>query len=107
MQESLDKFETAGATVLGVSSYDAGNTQLWLSKNDWTFPLLVDGESVISDYGIRNTEHDGTDRAGLPHPATIIVDQEGVVRFVNIWINYRDRTSPDEILDELAGIAGS
>lgn len=86
--------------------YNATETRSWLAENDWTFPLLVDGSAVIRAYGMQNPDHDGTDREGLAHPATIIVDREGVVRFVNVWINYRDRTSPDEILEQLAALSG-
>ena len=107
MQESLDQFEAQGASVLGISKYGVGDTLMWLSKNDWTFPIMVDGGSVISEYGIPNPDHDGTEREGIPHPATIIVDGDGVVRFVNVWVNYRDRTSPKEILSELSRLAGS
>lgn len=87
--------------------YDAAETRTWLSENDWSFPILVDGANAITAYGIRNTDHDGTDREGLAHPATIIVDTEGVVRFVNVWVNYRDRTPPEEILEQIAALSGS
>ncbi len=107
MQESLDQFEAHGAAVLGISKYGVGDTLMWLSKNDWTFPIMVDGGPVISEYGIPNPDHDGTEREGIPHPATIIVDGDGVVRFVNVWVNYRDRTSPKEILSEISRLAGS
>lgn len=107
MQESLDQFEAQNTTVLGISKYGAGETQMWLSENDWTFPILVDGGPVIREYGIPNPDHDGTEREGIPHPATIIVDADGVVRFVNVWVNYRDRTPPDEILSRISRLAGS
>ena len=41
---------------------------------------------------------------GIPHPATIIVDKTGVVRFINVWVNYRKRTSPATIIEELRRI---
>ncbi len=82
--------------------YGADETASWLRENDWTFPLLVDGGTVIRAYGVRNPDHDGTERQDLAHPATIIVDRDGIVRFVNIWVNYRERTSPDRILEEVA-----
>jgi peroxiredoxin len=107
LQESLDQFEAQGTTVLGISKYGAGDTLMWLSKNDWTFPILVDGGPAIREYGIPNPDHDGTEREGIPHPATIIVDTDGVVRFVNVWVNYRDRTAPKEILSEISRLAGS
>ena len=107
MQESLDQFTAQNTTVLGISKYGVGDTLMWLSKNDWTFPILVDGGPVISEYGIPNPDHDGTDREGIPHPATIIVDTDGVVQFVNVWVNYRDRTGPEEILSRISRLAGS
>lgn len=107
MQESLDQFTAQNTTVLGISKYGVGDTLMWLSKNDWTFPILVDGGSVIREYGIPNPDHDGTDREGIPHPATIIVDTDGVVQFVNVWVNYRDRTAPEEILSRISRLAGS
>lgn len=107
MQESLDQFTAQNTTVLGISKYGVGDTLMWLSKNDWTFPILVDGGPVIREYGIPNPDHDGTDREGIPHPATIIVDTDGVVQFVNVWVNYRDRTAPEEILSRISRLAGS
>lgn len=104
MQKELARFEAANATVLGISKYDAAETGRWLAENDWTFPLLVDGGPVIRDYGIPNPDHDGTEREGIPHPATILVGGDGIVRFVNVWVNYRERTTPDEILDRIAGL---
>ena len=94
-------------TVLGISKYGAGETRAWLSEHEWTFPILADGGPVIREYGIPNPDHDGSEREGIPHPATIIVDTDGVVRFVNVWVNYRDRTAPDEILSRISGLAGS
>lgn len=38
---------------------------------------------------------------GIPHPATVIIDKQGVVRFVNVWVNYRERTAPATIIEEL------
>jgi peroxiredoxin len=38
---------------------------------------------------------------GIPHPATIIVDNAGIVRFVNVWVNFRERTPPTTIIEEL------
>jgi peroxiredoxin len=39
--------------------------------------------------------------AGIPHPATFIIDAEGFIRLKNVWEDYKKRTSPDIILREL------
>ena len=84
--------------------YPAGETNRWLRENEWTLPLLVDGAPVIEAYGIPNDEAVGSEIEGVPHPATIIVDTDGIVRFVNVWVNYRERTTPEEILAEIAAL---
>jgi peroxiredoxin len=88
--------------LLGISKYDAAETASWLEANPWTFPLLSEGSDVIVRYGLRNPAMDGRpDRAGLPHPATIIVDKNGLVSFVNVWEDYKKRTTPAAILEAL------
>lgn len=88
--------------LLGISRYDTAETASWLRENAWTFPLLVDGAEVVRSYGIANAAMDyRPDRAGLPHPATILIDKQGTVRFKNVWEDYKKRTSPQTILEEL------
>ncbi len=41
---------------------------------------------------------------GIPHPATTIIDKQGKVRFVNVWVDFRQRTSPETIIEELKQI---
>ena len=63
--------------------------------------MLCDGGEVIQSYGILNDELQQKGRGNIPHPTTIIIDREGVVRFKNIWVDYKNRTSPEVILQEL------
>ena len=87
--------------MLGISKYDAEETASWLEENDWSFPLLVDGKAAIEAYGLTNPDVSREAMKGIPHPATIVIGPEGVVRFVNIWVDYRKRTSPETIVSEL------
>jgi peroxiredoxin len=50
----------------------------------------------LKNPAVRLPEHEG-----IPHPATVIIDKEGTVRFVNVWEDYRQRTPPETILEEL------
>ena len=87
--------------LFGISKYDAEETKKWLAENDWSYPLLVDGGSAIEAYSLTNPDVSRESMQGIPHPATIIIDKSGVVRFVNVWVNYRERTAPSTIVEEL------
>lgn len=66
-----------------------------------SFPLLSDPDSaVIKSYGLLNTEAKGK-AVGVPHPATIVVDREGVVRAMLNRDGYRERHTTEELLDAL------
>ena len=97
----MDAIESRSAVLLAISQYDAAETATWLKEHGWTFPVLCDGGEVIETYGLVNEELQQQGRGNIPHPATIIVNREGVVRFKNVWVNYRNRTSPEVILLQL------
>ncbi len=101
MQESETAIENAGAIVLAISKYDAAETASWLEEHDWSYPILCDGASAIEAYGLLNPDVSRESMKGIPHPATIIVDNAGIVRFVNVWVNFRERTPPTTIIEEL------
>ena len=65
------------------------------------FSFLSDpGHRVIGRYGILNPD----DERGIPHPTTLVLDREGVVRWKFIETNYRVRPTNDMILEALAAI---
>jgi peroxiredoxin len=91
--------------LLVISKYDAAETAHWLKEHDWSYPFLCDGRPVIERYGILNVSAlDNPEHAGIPHPATFIIDKQGTIRFKHVWENYKVRTSPATILKELDAI---
>lgn len=67
-----------------------------------TFPLLSDPDhAVIDRYGLFNPEE--SRGRPVPHPTTLVIDKEGVVRWKFVEINYRVRP---ELTDILAAVAG-
>ena len=65
------------------------------------FSFLSDpGHRVIDRYGVLNPD----DERGIPHPTTLVLDREGVVRWKFIETNYRVRPTNDMILEALAAI---
>ena len=68
------------------------------SKHQITFPLLSDeGSKTIDAYGIRNPEAPGQ-FAGIPHPATFIVDDKGVIRAKLFHEGYKERHTSEELI---------
>ena len=65
---------------------------------------MCDGEPVIESYGLTNPDVSRESMKGIPHPATMIIDKQGKVRFVNVWVDYRQRTSPEKIIEEVKQI---
>ena len=61
------------------------------------FRLLHDVDLHVTDrYGVRNAE--GYGGRDVPHPTTLVVDREGVVRWKVIETDYRLRPEPDDIV---------
>jgi peroxiredoxin len=62
------------------------------------FIFLSDpGHRVIDRYGLLNPEG-----RGWPHPATFVVDRQGIVRWKFVEVDYRVRASNEQILEALA-----
>jgi len=62
------------------------------------FPLLSDPDHrVIDRYGLLNTNA----RRPIPHPATLIIDRRGIVRWKFIEVDYKLRPSNDDLLREI------
>ena len=64
------------------------------------FPFLSDPDhAVIDRYGLFN---DGDPRGRqITHPATFIIDRDGIVRWRFVEVDYRIRPSNEEILEAL------
>lgn len=66
-----------------------------------SFPVLVDEDlEVVKAYGILNE-----DNPKVPHPAVVVIDQAGIVRFVHLDEDYRRRPAPEVILAALEKVA--
>ena len=62
-----------------------------------TFTNLVDADlEVIKAYGVLN-ETSGT----IPHPAALIIDRAGIIRYFRVDEDYKIRPSTEELLTAL------
>lgn len=64
---------------------------------DYNFPFLQDKDhQVIDRYGILDANS-----KGWPHPATYIIDSQGVVCWKFVEVNYKKRPTNEQILSAL------
>ena len=101
----LSASQRAEVALIGVSP-DSVPTLKMLSEKQIdgdmsTLTLLADiGHKVISRYGLLNEKSS----RGLPHPTTLVIDREGVVRWRFTEKNYRVRPTNEMILEALGPV---
>jgi len=67
---------------------------------DLDFPMLQDKDhKVIDRYGILNP-----DGKGWPHPATYVIDKQGVTRWKFVEVDFKKRPTNAQILQALRQI---
>ena len=74
-----------------------------IAKQDGVQPdflfLSDPGHKVIDHYGLLNP-----DSKGLPHPATYVIDKEGIVRWKFVEVDYRIRPTNEQVLDAVKNL---
>ncbi len=64
--------------------------------------LLDEDRAVTKAYGLHHAL--GTDAINIAHPATLIIDRGGMVRYIYRGENQLDRAPLDEVLGALLGL---
>ena len=102
----MTKDEKENVQILTVSIDSHEDSKKFVQKlkerfpGDLDFPMLEDKEhKVINRYGILNP-----DGKGWPHPATYVIDKQGIVRWKFIETDYKKRPTNDQILAALRQI---
>ena len=81
------------------------NPGKFLEKRPVSFPFLLDEDrSVAKAYGLHHAL--GTDALNIAHPATLVIDRQGVVRYLYRGDNQHDRAPLDEVFRAVREIAG-
>ena len=119
LMDSLSFIEGRGASVMAISPETPANILKTISKTKSTFPVLSDtgmsmmkaykvqfevDESTIKKYkgyGIDFVEANGSNGANLPVPATYVIGQDGIIRYVFFNTDYRQRATVKDILAHL------
>ena len=87
--------------VWAISADDPQRLREYRDREAIELPILLDPDlETIKRYGLLNP----ADRRGIPHPTAIIVDRGGVVRYMRIDVNFRERPAVGELLEFLEGL---
>ena len=100
LQQNLEALREAGIEPIGISYDSPEILKRFQIRSKIDFPLLSDPESeAIRAYSILNTEVANGRLAGVPYPATILIDQDGKVLAKLAHDGYRTRHTSAEILE--------
>ncbi len=92
LQESRDSLNEVGIQVVGLSYDPVDVLKEFSDEEEIAFPLLSDEESkTIHAYDLHFEN-------GLPHPGTLLIDKEGIIRVKLFKDGYRTRHTVNELL---------
>jgi peroxiredoxin len=114
----------SGVTLIAVNPQQPDGSLSMAQANELTFAVVSDpGNRVADALGIRTTPSadtraaqallgvdvasgnaDGT--ADLPMPTAVLVDADGVIRWIDVHPDYTTRTEPAQILDAVRTLLG-
>jgi peroxiredoxin len=93
LEEHLDGFEDAGATVLGLSADSAFSLGAFSDEHELSFRLVSDmGGEAIRDYGLE-MEIPELGLHGIANRAVYVLDDEGTVTYN--WVADEPTDEPD------------
>ena len=93
LEEHLDGFEDAGATVLGLSADSAFSLGAFSDEHELSFTLVSDmGGEAIRDYGLE-MEIPELGLHGIANRAVYVLDDEGTVTYN--WVADEPTDEPD------------
>jgi peroxiredoxin len=100
LQKNLKAFAAKGAEIWAISPEPADRLAKFAAQEGIGYTLLSDPDlTVIEGWGLVNPAN-----PKVPHPTAVIVDAEGIVRYVRQDLDYTHRPTPGELLDVLASI---
>jgi peroxiredoxin len=99
LQEHLDDFEDAGATVFGLSADSAFSLNAFREEHGLEFSLISDmGRGAITDYGLEIDIED-LGLLGVANRAVFVIDDGGEVTYSWVADDPTNEPEYDELLD--------
>jgi peroxiredoxin len=100
LESRKPEIEATGAQVAYVAAEKrdgAWKPARFLEKHPISFPFLLDEDrAVTKEYGLHHAF--GVDALNIAHPATLVIDPRGTVRWIYRGDNQFDRAPLNEVL---------
>lgn len=122
MQEILGDLEEFGASLVALTPQLPEHSQAMSEKNALNYHLLSDPgndfaaelglrfevpedvKEIYAGFGIDLPKYNGDATWTLPVPARIVVDSSGMIRAVDIDVDYTRRPEPQKALDDVKAL---
>jgi peroxiredoxin len=100
-QAHLDQFRARGVRIAAISVDSTAESRKLCQEQGYTFLFLSDAKAdVIRRYGVL---HPGAGENGrdIARPAEFLVDNAGIIRWLNLTDDIRVRARPEAVLREV------
>lgn len=96
-EAELERFKEFNAAVVSISMDSTYSLEAWQRSMQTSFPLLSDfypQGKIVDLYGLRNP-------AGMSNRAIIVVDKEGIIRFIEVMNTPGEIPDNEDLFDAL------
>jgi peroxiredoxin len=94
----LSEVERAGVEIVAVSPDSNEQSQKLADGLRLGYRFLADRDlAVTRRYGLVHAGG-GADKQDVPRPATVVLDRDGIVRWLSVSSNVQVRPDPDDVL---------
>jgi mycoredoxin-dependent peroxiredoxin len=96
-EAELERFKDHNTEVVSISMDSTYALNAWSQSMHTSFPLLSDfypQGKVVDQYGVRN-------RGGFPERALIVIDKEGIIRYIEVLDSPGDMPDNEDLFEVL------
>jgi peroxiredoxin len=109
LEPHKEAFENGGAELVYIAAEKregVWNPAKYLQEHPTVFPFLLDEDRAVTKaYGLYHAF--GHDAFRIAHPATLVIDRTGVVRYIYRGDDQTDRAPIEEVLEAVRRLGAS